>query len=683
MANKYNWVDDPCISGKSPCDTDVLNENLMHIKYDVTDEIQKKADDAINEVVNAVAVQRIYDCGISTDTKGFEIVKELAHSTFDKSKFEVVGSPTITNDGILNTNNINNTGVKLSSTITQLLETANNWIIETPTIFLENLSTSMEPLIATDITYRGINIGLRSSGIVFYAYPSTSTGEQKIINAVDLSQSILEIGHIYKFRIKYDNTSGYELLYSKDGNNFISIYQNSTVEKIGYSSALLTSGFLGPNNWKLSNNIDLKSFAIWADGIPVFNGNKTGLYVAKPDNYEIVGSPTITEDGIASVFSNNDYIKSNYEFDLTKSWETRITFRTPNSNLQYDSGIGQFEGNLNNNSLSIRADYKLYANFNTGVNLRLISNVIMEKNTKYTAVIGWDLRNYYLEILDHTCKLIDTIKLENNAPLAISDSKRKYRIGKIFDFADGRYKFQGSIDLNAFKIYVDGSLVYQPCLKIPYTEAFEHSKIVDVAYRNRVQDLYEQTGEALFYTLDEQNQNFTVPSGDIYGMITKNREILDIVYPIGRPMPEENNVLLDNEVWLEGATVNIVDYPKLFKVYGTKYGGNGTTTFKLPDLRNRVLWGSSDGSNGYIESKLPNIKGGSVLHSQYADGALNGCFYTTRSTISGNAQFPSNGRTYATYGAGINANLSNEIYSDDATTVQPPAFKVRWKTRFE
>ena len=238
-------------------------------------------------------------------------------------------------------------------------------------------------------------------------------------------------------------------------------------------------------------------------------------------------------------------------------------------------------------------------------------------------------------------------------------------------------------DINSFKIYGDDNLIYQPCLKIPYTEADSTSRIVDVAYRGRVKDLYEQTGEALFYTLDEQNQDFTLPSGDIYGMITKNREILDIVYPIGRPMPEENNVLLDNEVWLEGATVNIVDYPKLFKIYGTKYGGDGTTTFKLPDMRGRALWGSSDGSNGYIEAKLPNIKGGSVLHSQDADGALNGCFYTTRSSISGNAQFPSNGRSYATFGAGINANLSNEIYSDDATTVQPPAFKVRWKTRFE
>ena len=167
--------------------------------------------------------------------------------------------------------------------------------------------------------------------------------------------------------------------------------------------------------------------------------------------------------------------------------------------------------------------------------------------------------------------------------------------------------------------------------------------------------------------------------GDIYGMITKNREILDIVYPIGRPMPEENNVLLDNEVWLEGATVNIVDYPKLFKVYGTKYGGDGTTTFKLPDMRNRVLWGSPDGSNGYIEAQLPNITGAFVADCGGQSASANGAFAVDASyTMHGRG---TNNSPHATYS--INASRSNSIYSDDATTVQPPAFKVRWKTRFE
>ena len=34
MTDKYNWTDNPTVSGESICDTDVLNDCLMHLKYD-------------------------------------------------------------------------------------------------------------------------------------------------------------------------------------------------------------------------------------------------------------------------------------------------------------------------------------------------------------------------------------------------------------------------------------------------------------------------------------------------------------------------------------------------------------------------------------------------------------------------------------------------------------------------
>lgn len=40
-----------------------------------------------------------------------------------------------------------------------------------------------------------------------------------------------------------------------------------------------------------------------------------------------------------------------------------------------------------------------------------------------------------------------------------------------------------------------------------------------------------------------------------------------------------------------GQTLNIADYPALFAVVGTTFGGNGTTTFILPDLRGRTIIG--------------------------------------------------------------------------------------------
>ncbi len=44
-----------------------------------------------------------------------------------------------------------------------------------------------------------------------------------------------------------------------------------------------------------------------------------------------------------------------------------------------------------------------------------------------------------------------------------------------------------------------------------------------------------------------------------------------------------------------GQTVNIASNTALFSILGTTYGGNGTTTFALPDLRGRMAVGTGNG----------------------------------------------------------------------------------------
>lgn len=45
-----------------------------------------------------------------------------------------------------------------------------------------------------------------------------------------------------------------------------------------------------------------------------------------------------------------------------------------------------------------------------------------------------------------------------------------------------------------------------------------------------------------------------------------------------------------------GQTVAISEYQTLFALLGITYGGNGTTTFGLPDLRGRVAMGQGNGA---------------------------------------------------------------------------------------
>jgi len=58
-------------------------------------------------------------------------------------------------------------------------------------------------------------------------------------------------------------------------------------------------------------------------------------------------------------------------------------------------------------------------------------------------------------------------------------------------------------------------------------------------------------------------------------------------------MPFAGTVVPKGWAVCNGALLGIVQNQALFALLGTTYGGNGTTTFALPDLRGRAILGSS------------------------------------------------------------------------------------------
>ena len=600
---------------------------------------------------------------VSSDADVYADVLKYAHSTFDLSKFKAVGSPNITNDGIAS-----------GFTRTSYISFSNIISLNVPSFIIKCKFTTGASLDNNQYVFNsngGVN-GLRF-GIVNGKWNFVFLTSDDNVTTLSNSSESLQINTTYYAIVSFDGTK-YTLKISLDNKNWIDIYTSENSKLLKESTYNWQIGaYSGGNTFQ--GVIDLKYFSIIKENTLIVSGNKTGIDVIKPDNYEVVGTPTISDDGIASGFSSSNYLTYKLQKNISNENEIIVegefnTTTTTTTNVIFVFG----DSYANRLILFVEGvSQKLVFAIGEGSTTRVQSEVI-ESNTnyKYKCVLSNNkLQLFYKKVgeTDYTA----TSQAEAGTFLN--------NILKIGVTVDNSNPFIGTIDLNAFKVYGDGSLAYQPCLKIPYTESKTGSKIVDATYRDRVLDMYEQYGYAPYYTIDEENENFTLPAGDIYGMITKNREILDIVYPIGRPMPEENNVLLDNEVWLEGATVNIVDYPKLFKVYGTKYGGDGTTTFKLPDLRNRVLWGSSDGSNGYIEAGLPNIKGSLEVYLRFGSLGTSGAFTLIEPTVGlknvGGQNYNASNIAY------FNASDSNPTYSDDVTTVQPPAFKVRWKTRFE
>ena len=124
--------------------------------------------------------------------------------------------------------------------------------------------------------------------------------------------------------------------------------------------------------------------------------------------------------------------------------------------------------------------------------------------------------------------------------------------------------------------------------------------------------------------------------------------------------------------WLicDGRAVSRSVYANLFAKIGTTYGGgNGSTTFNLPDLRDRVAWGATAAIGTYINAGLPNITG--AFNGVESGGLVSeGAFYLKSKGYHG-----TNDSDWDNWLYGFDASRSNSVYGR-SSTVQPPAMKL-------
>ena len=450
---------------------------------------------------------------VSSDADVYADIQKYAHSTFDLSKFEVVGSPNITDDGIAS-------GFESS-----------NYIKCGGFSFSKMLSFKGVKFRTGDVsgsTRRDIIDAVCINFNMFVL--RVEDGELKLVSSTGDTKSIVSVKNNTNYIVDLD----FDL---EQGECAVTVIENDTTVttktlEFTFTGRTLsyfvigcryTGGILN----SFDGSIDLKSIAIWADGVPVFSGNKTGLDIIKPDNYEVVGTPTITDDGIASGLSNSNSIKMpnqnwgtenciEYEFTVTQDMlDNLASSRDPWILWSIDKGyfISQYysarsgfanyyklsDGSLVNIMTSIGEPLKL------GDSVKVINKVIQGEQL-------------YLKVTVNKQDYLNTKSISDNITWINND---------IHIAGYQTYPYYGSINLNSVKFYADNNLIYQPCLKIPYTESKTGSKIVDAAYRDRVQDMYEQFGYAPYYTIDEENQNFTLPMGEIYGMIERKNDELN------------------------------------------------------------------------------------------------------------------------------------------------------------
>lgn len=234
--------------------------------------------------------------------------------------------------------------------------------------------------------------------------------------------------------------------------------------------------------------------------------------------FTIVGTPTITDDGIASGFSDSNFIQVENLGVNSSTLDFEIGFTIPKLgkecrliNLQSDT--------TNATRLIIDAS----ANF----------SLLSDNETLTTPItIPPDWVNDFVVAKVHTNTNGNEVFLHNTTKSVTLNSKStkvtnltfgSLTIGANLPGQEGAF-----IDLKQFSVSVDGKEVFSGNktgvdkvgdIEIPYTESKTGSKIVDSIYRDRVKQVSDLEGKALYYTIDEANKNTTLPIGELYGFI--------------------------------------------------------------------------------------------------------------------------------------------------------------------
>lgn len=490
----------------------------------------------------------------------FEHIENLKHSTFDKSKFTVIGSPTITDDGIAS-----------GFSVSDFLKTANLGIEAynitfTITFIVPTLGTECElfRLIPTTDSIRCIIGASKNFSLYRNVSPYTITSSILIPDSW--------VGDAVNATIKLTSKGNKVILNNISKNTQLSS-TSTNIEQLIFNSVNI--GF-GASTFTFTT-IDLKQFSITVDGKEVFSGNKTGIDVIKENDFAsitrlvayIYGEnkiystlnapadvPTVLYNSDGSIYTGDEWSISDGAVYYGENAATRDSSKDiylTKQNMSVDAGVNITDDSVLSNCAVHKyvrtsclvdpnsTDYEIDISFTA-------SNITNQKQ------ICTSSRFYIFALVIHQSKTIlflgdgttwniastgtasGKTVLQNGIKYILKFIRKndKYFL-KLFNTATGKETTEATItssvsvpltaflnlgtqtgwpapadcayDLNLCRQYINGELVYQPCLKIPYKESKSGSKIVDVAYRDRVQDVYSQGFDKYYYTLDEANKS--------------------------------------------------------------------------------------------------------------------------------------------------------------------------------
>lgn len=188
-------------------------------------------------------------------------------------------------------------------------------------------------------------------------------------------------------------------------------------------------------------------------------------------------------------------------------------------------------------------------------------------------------------------------------------------------------------------------------------------------------------------TIDEQqyiDDRIAVSNTRTDGLV---QNAIDTSSPVGTVQVYAGSSTPSGWLFCDGSAVSRTTYAALFFAIGTTYGGgDGSTTFNLPNLTNRFIQGNS--TVGTVKNAgLPNITGDFCSDvngtAWFLFTSSSGSFYLAGGTPGNAMKSTQSGATQGGRRPYINldASRSSSIYGN-STTVQPPALTMRYVIKY-
>ena len=242
-------------------------------------------------------------------------------------------------------------------------------------------------------------------------------------------------------------------------------------------------------------------------------------------NYGIIDVDLVVRsDGITSgLYDTNNYILVNnvnipniaqLDFNIHIETILRSGFN------QYTSTIGATTTNALMLQLQPSGQLMayMYANDNSTKMLQSSTITGMSVGDRLIIDIGFNSEDSFY--IKGSCNGVEVKATENINTAWIREAVTAFWYGKC-SWSSSCYM---EVDLLHSYFDIDGTRV-RALMQIPYSLSATGSKITTSDYWQFVYELYQKNGVAHYFTIDETNNTFSLPMGEIYGMINKKADI--------------------------------------------------------------------------------------------------------------------------------------------------------------